>query len=332
MSFASSSSSSMAPAGGSLGESVSEKLTTENFMIWKAQVMPAIRGAQLAGYLDGSEEEPEKDIATKDNDGKEVKIRNPEYTRWIAQDQSVLGYLLRNMTREVLVQVAGLSSAREVWMAVTEMFSSVSKARIVHLRTQLNQTRKENRTGQAYFGRIKSLADEMANAGKKLDDEDIISYILAGLDDRYDGFVAAITALIKAEKHVGTPTVTMECLVKTLLSMLLNVVVATGIVADIEVAVVVATTSKTADVAATMVVAEAMLHSTTMVAAETTTLKAAAAGTISSSNNAKEGVVAAVRDQMLFVRYVAEMDIQRSDVGNASTKNLKDQNGLLEWW
>jgi hypothetical protein len=109
----------MAPAGGSLGESVSEKLTTENFMIWKAQFMPAIRGAQLAGYLDGSEEEPEKDIATKDNDGKEVKIRNPEYTRWIAQDQSVLGYLLRNMTREVLVQVAGLSSAREVWMAVT---------------------------------------------------------------------------------------------------------------------------------------------------------------------------------------------------------------------
>jgi hypothetical protein len=43
----------------------------------------------------------------------------------------------------------------------------------------------------------------MANAGKKLDDEDIISYILAGLDDRYDGFVAAITALIKAEKHVS---------------------------------------------------------------------------------------------------------------------------------
>jgi hypothetical protein len=83
------------------------------------------------------------------------------------------------------------------------MFSSVSKARIVHLRTQLNRTRKEKRTGHAYFGRIKTLADEMANAEKKLDDEVIISYILAGLDNRYDRFVAEITALIKTEKHVS---------------------------------------------------------------------------------------------------------------------------------
>jgi putative ubiquitin-RnfH superfamily antitoxin RatB of RatAB toxin-antitoxin module len=114
--------------------------------------------------------------------------------------------------------------------------------------------------------------------------------------------------------------------------MLLNVVVATGIVVDIEVAVVVATTSKAADVEATMVVAEAIPHSTTMAAAETITLKAAAAGTISSSNNAKEGVDVVVQDQMLSARYVAEMDIPRSDVGNASTKTFKDQNGLLEWW
>jgi hypothetical protein len=157
-------------------------------MIWKAQVMPAIRGAQLQGFLDGSVEELEKEVVTKDSDGKEMKAPNLEYTRWIAQDQAVLGYLLRNMTREVLVRVAGLSSTQEVWMAVTEMFSSISKARIVHLRTQLNQTRKDNITAQAYFGRIKTLADEMANAGKRLDDEDIISYILASLDDRYDGF------------------------------------------------------------------------------------------------------------------------------------------------
>jgi hypothetical protein len=113
--------------------------------------------------------------------------------------------------------------------------------------------------------------------------------------------------------------------------MLLNVVIATGIVVDIEVAVVVATTSKAADVEATMVVAEAIPHSTTMAAAETTTLKAAA-GTISSINNAKEGVDVAVQDQMLSARYVAEMDIPRSDVGNASTKTFKDHNGLLEWW
>jgi hypothetical protein len=192
----------MAPVG-SLGESVSEKLTGENFMIWRAQVMPAIRGAQLVGYLDGSIKAPETDIISKDDKGEEVQIPNPVYARWILQDQTVLGYLLRNMTREVLVQVAGLESAAEVWASVTEMFSAVSQSRIVQLQTALAKTQKENMTGKAYFGRIKALADEMGNAGQKLDEAQIISYILAGLDDQYDGFVVSINPLLKTTTKVS---------------------------------------------------------------------------------------------------------------------------------
>jgi hypothetical protein len=81
--------------------------------------MMAIRGAQVFGYLDGSEVEPEKEIVGNDKDGKVVKMPNPDYKRWIAQDQSMLGYLLRNMMREVLVQVIGLASAHEVWTDIT---------------------------------------------------------------------------------------------------------------------------------------------------------------------------------------------------------------------
>jgi hypothetical protein len=37
-----------------LGQSVAVKLTKNNFTVWKAQVLPNLRGAQLQGYLDGS--------------------------------------------------------------------------------------------------------------------------------------------------------------------------------------------------------------------------------------------------------------------------------------
>jgi hypothetical protein len=85
-----------------------------------------------------------------------------------------------------------------------EMFSSQSKARVVQLRTQLNKCRKEDKTAEVYFNQIKNLVDEMATAGKPLDNEDVISYVLAGLDDEpYNGFVAAITALIKADKYIS---------------------------------------------------------------------------------------------------------------------------------
>jgi hypothetical protein len=43
----------------------------------------------------------------------------------------------------------------------------------------------------------------MAAAGKPLDNLDVISYILTGLDDEYDGFVAAITALIKVNTNMS---------------------------------------------------------------------------------------------------------------------------------
>jgi hypothetical protein len=43
----------------------------------------------------------------------------------------------------------------------------------------------------------------MAAAGKLLDNLDVISHILSGLHEEYDGFVATITALKKAEKHVS---------------------------------------------------------------------------------------------------------------------------------
>jgi hypothetical protein len=39
---------------------------------------------------------------------------------------------------------------------------------------------------------MKSLADEMASVGKKLDDEELISYVLAGLDAEYNSVVSLL--------------------------------------------------------------------------------------------------------------------------------------------
>jgi hypothetical protein len=67
----------------------------------------------------------------------------------------------------------------------------------------LNKVHKENKTAEVYFNKIKILADEMTAAGKPLKEDDVISYVIGGLNDEaYNGFVAAITALIKADKYI----------------------------------------------------------------------------------------------------------------------------------
>jgi hypothetical protein len=171
--------------------------------LWQTQVLPEINRAHLFGYLDGSIEAADKEVRVKDKEGAEVKITNLDYSRWVAQDQAVLGFLVRNMGREVLTQMVGLRTSAAVWKAIMEMFSSQSQARVVQLRTRHNQYRKGDKIGQVYLDEIKGLSDEMAVAGKPLDNLDVILHILSGLDEEYDDFVAAITALIKVEKHVS---------------------------------------------------------------------------------------------------------------------------------
>uniref|UniRef100_A0ACD5WAC7 Uncharacterized protein n=1 Tax=Avena sativa TaxID=4498 RepID=A0ACD5WAC7_AVESA len=94
------------------------------FLRIKTQVLRDIRGAQLYGFLDGSIPEPDKMLKSKDSEGKEISIPNPEYARWIAQDQMVLGYLNRNMSREVLTQMVGQTTSARAWKTVTNMFAS----------------------------------------------------------------------------------------------------------------------------------------------------------------------------------------------------------------
>ncbi|CAN6278793.1 unnamed protein product [Urochloa humidicola] len=106
-----SSSSTVLPAP--LGHPVTEKLTRNNFPLWKAQVMPAIRGAQLEGFLDGTVAAPAKTIEVT-VDGKKLMQPNDEYAKWIASDQQVLGYLLSTLSKDILTHVALKTTSAEV--------------------------------------------------------------------------------------------------------------------------------------------------------------------------------------------------------------------------
>jgi hypothetical protein len=63
------------------------------------------------------------------------------------------------------------------------MFASQSRTRIIHLRSMLLGTHKGDSTScAAYYAKMKGFTDEIATVGKHLDDEEVITYILVGLD------------------------------------------------------------------------------------------------------------------------------------------------------
>jgi hypothetical protein len=63
------------------------------------------------------------------------------------------------------------------------MFKSASKAKVSHLRTALNNTKKKEMTTEQYISKMSSFCSELAAAGKIIDDEEMIGYITAGLNN-----------------------------------------------------------------------------------------------------------------------------------------------------
>ncbi|XP_071681415.1 uncharacterized protein [Lolium perenne] len=164
-----------------LGSPPSQPLTRENALIWKALVIPALRGARVLDLVEGVDKAPAETLAAENANSKKITIANPEYKSWIARDQQVLRWLLNGLSPDVLSHVIGLETSAEVWASLDSHVSAKSKTRVQQLRSALNDTRKNDLSAYKYFAKMKSIASEFAAAGKPLDDDELVYYVLHGL-------------------------------------------------------------------------------------------------------------------------------------------------------
>jgi hypothetical protein len=74
------------PFHNSAGSQISEKLTRDNFLLWKAQVMPRVRAAQFEGFLNGTTVAQPKTVEMAKDDKTKVVISNPDYEKWLTKD------------------------------------------------------------------------------------------------------------------------------------------------------------------------------------------------------------------------------------------------------
>jgi hypothetical protein len=177
-----------------LGVAVTEKLSRTNHAMWKAQILAAVRGARLEGHLTGSAPAPAEEIDGKDSTGKEIKVPNPTFEDWFAKDQHVLSFILGSLAREVLSQVAAKETTMALWAAIEDMFSSQNRARALNTRHALATMKKGNSTIAEFVGKMKALGDEMVALGQPLEEEELVEYILSGLDSDFNPIVSALIA------------------------------------------------------------------------------------------------------------------------------------------
>jgi hypothetical protein len=167
-----------------LHHAVTIRLTKNNYLLRRAQLLPFRRSTKLISYLDGTLPPPPKQVPASTALDAEL-LPNPAYDRWYDQDQQVLNVLLSSISVDILHDVVQAKTSKAVWDMLQRQFASATRARTVQIRVKLATTRQRDLSASDYFRKVKRLATELAAADTVLTDEEIIAYLLAGLRADY---------------------------------------------------------------------------------------------------------------------------------------------------
>ena len=95
------------------------------------------------------------------------------------------------LSESVLGTVYGLKIARQAWTAFAARMASHSRNHVTHLKRQLQNLKQGSKSCLEYIQEVKHMADQLSAVGKLVDDDDLISYIVSGLNSSFTPFVTS---------------------------------------------------------------------------------------------------------------------------------------------
>ena len=162
----------------------------------KLASLPIIKSQDLLqGYIDGSITSPPPTITSK-KDTDEIVSQNPDWLQWHMHDQLVLSVMISSLIVNIVVHAVKCLTARELWLTLETMFIAKSCAHSITLHLQLTILKKGSMSITKYFQKFTKLIDTLATIDKPLDEDDITSFLLGGLNSEYDSFETLVTTLV----------------------------------------------------------------------------------------------------------------------------------------
>lgn len=183
----------MSPPAINVANFVTLRLKSDNYPLWREQVLGLAESQDLLSYLTGAAIMPSPVIAATDGSSTATPKVNPEYSTWKKNDVLLRSWINATLSEEALALVIGLESSAHTWLALKEDYVQASQERVFHLQQDLNHMRKDDSTSlHDYLRRYKSVCDSLATIGKPVDNRTKVFSLLNGFGDRYDTFVTTM--------------------------------------------------------------------------------------------------------------------------------------------
>jgi hypothetical protein len=133
-----------------------------------------------------------KFLEVEESEKNNTQIPNPAYVEWLSRDQTVLGWLLKTLTPQIIVHVISIDSSAAFWAILTTMFNAHSRSRTNQLRGSLQGMKKNEMSTTSSFAKMKGFASVLIAAGKPVEEDEMVGYITNVLDATYNELVPTV--------------------------------------------------------------------------------------------------------------------------------------------
>ncbi|KAF7807409.1 glutamate receptor [Senna tora] len=141
----------------SSSQATTVKLDRSNFLLWELVVLSLIEGNKLTSHINGLVSPPARVIAA--SDGAEA-TPNPAYEDWYTTDRLLMGWLRNTISIEIASQLLCCQTTYELWTTAKTLTAASVRSRVLVLRADLQQTRKNSLTMEKYNAIVVQLLNQ----------------------------------------------------------------------------------------------------------------------------------------------------------------------------
>ncbi|KAI0504979.1 hypothetical protein KFK09_015936 [Dendrobium nobile] len=142
-----------------------------------SQILKICRANGFLPFLDKSLPIPNE--STESADG--TLLPNPAFDQWILTDQNLSAAICATISASILPYVLHLDHTADIWHLLETRFQAANRSRMIQLKNELYNISLKNSSIVQYLNEVKTLVDNIAAAGSKIDPEEIILHILNGI-------------------------------------------------------------------------------------------------------------------------------------------------------